>query len=97
MKFRRNSPIEMLPPRKWWLSRIEFNVDNLPTKIAIILLTGLSVVLSFSVLMLAFNNIYLRNIDESKAFKIRALKRDAVGESYVNKKAFSLLDKAGCL
>ena len=97
MRFKRNSPIELLLPRKWWLRKVEFRVDNLPIKIAIILLTVLSLVLSFSVLMLALNNIYLRNIDESKALKISALKRSAVYENHVNKKAFDLLDKAGCL
>ena len=97
MRFRRNSPIELLPPRKWWLRKVEFRVDNLPIKIAIILLTVLSLVLSFSVLMLALNNTYLRNIDESKALKISALKRSVVRDTYVNNKAFSLLDKAGCL
>ena len=92
-----NSPVELLPNRKWWLRQVKFNVDNLPTKIAIILLTVLSIVLSFSVLMLALNNIYLRNIDESKALKISALKRSAVYDSHVNEKALILLDKAGCL
>ena len=95
--FRRNSPIELLLPRKWWLRRVEFKVDNLPTKIAIILLTVLSIVLIFSVLMLALNNIYLHNTNASKALKISELKRSAVYDSHVNKKAFSLLDKAGCL
>ena len=92
-----NLPIEFLPNRKWWLRQVRFKVDNLPIKIAIILLTGLSIVLSFSVLMLALNNIYLRNINYSKTLRITAVKRDSIRESYVNKKAFSLLDKAGCL
>lgn len=96
----RNSPIEVVRARwytKWWLKRIEFNVDNLPTKIAIILLTVLSIILSFSVLMLALNNIYLHNTNESKALKISALKRSAVYDNHVNQKAFNLLDRAGCL
>ena len=97
MRFRFNSPIEHLPNRKWWLRQVKFNVDNLPTKVAIMMLTVLSIVLGFSVLMLALNNFYLRNIDKSKALKISALKRSAVYDSHVNKKAFSLLDKAGCL
>jgi len=68
-----------------------------PEKLAIILLTVISLVLCFVVFMLNLEIKQLREIDYRKSLKISQLEQDAVYTQRVTKNVVQLLNRAGGL